>query len=556
MREPRKRARAATRESGLGAAAWVALALAAAALLVAPPESNWVWAVNGFRSVSAAARLGLLAAAGLAALLVILKPRGPRAWAAVALGLALLLSFPLRERIHVLGDTQIRLRSIAVFSARLFDVTLREWSKELHANPLDIAVNVLGPIGLHRLGVPFAAAVSVVTLLLGLAFFGGAWRLTGRLGGPPALRVPLTAALVIAGSLEVFAGYSESTGLLLACGVWWWAEMLGPLDRRGAALRVAAAWFVLFLGHRMGLLLLLPMLLRALGPAREGDAPGPRRLLAGLTIAGAAAAAAVLLVSTGGPQLAMDFKDLLGPAGRGALPRLLAPSDALNELALVAPLALLVPWLASGAARAALRDRAALPLGITALLLIPLGLMLPVGESGLGAQRDFDLNVLLGLTLTVAAVRALATLPEARLRRALALALPFLTLAAGGFIAVNADEGAAVRRALAMASRPPRMADPHLGALHVYLGQRAMDMSHPELAGPYYERAYQLGGNPRRELLASEAYAVAGDTADARRTLATARAHGPLSASLTRSAEAIDHMLAAPDSARRGGRAP
>jgi hypothetical protein len=553
MPAPRQRARVAARASGLPVAASIALALAAVALLVAPPESNWVWALNGLRSVSAVARLLLVATAAGAALLAVLRPRGARVWGGFSVAVALLLSFPLRERIHALGDTQIRLRSIAVFSARLFDVTMREWSKELHANPLDVVVNVMGPVGLHRLGVPFPAAVSTITLLLALVFLAGAWRLAGRLGGPTALRVPLAAALVIAGSLEVFAGYSESTGLLLATAVWWWAEMLAPLDRRAAAVRVALAWFVVFLGHRMGLLLLLPMLVRALGPGREGDEAGARRLLAGLTVAGAIAAAGVLLVSTGGPQLVMDLKDLLGRTGRGALPRLLGPSDVVNELILVAPLALLGPWFAGGGAGRSLREPAALPLVVAALLLIPLGLLLPVGESGLGAQRDFDLNVLLGLTLTVLAARVLVTLPEPGLRRALALVLPVLTLAAGGFVAVNADEGAAVRRVLAMASRPPRMADPHLGALHVYLGQRAMDMSHPELAGPYYERAYQLGGNPRRELLASEAYAVAGDTAAARRTLASARAHGPLSPSLTRSAEAIDRMLAPPDTTRRAG---
>src|SRR5438093_3763253 len=46
-----------------GTAVGMALALFAALLLLAPPASNWVWAVDGFRSVPLATRVGLLAAA-------------------------------------------------------------------------------------------------------------------------------------------------------------------------------------------------------------------------------------------------------------------------------------------------------------------------------------------------------------------------------------------------------------------------------------------------------------------------------------------------------------
>src|SRR5262249_112513 len=117
-----------------------------------------------------------------------------------------------------------------------------------------------------------------------------------------------------------------------------------------------------------------------------------------------------------------------------------APTDLLNALLVVAPLAALAPWLAgAGAAREAVR-RPDLRLGLlTALpLLAALIWLFPVGDSGLGAHRDWDANLLLGTALTVCGGILLARLPARRLRGALMGVLPALALAAGGWVAVNA----------------------------------------------------------------------------------------------------------------------
>jgi hypothetical protein len=529
-------------------AAWVGL------LVLAPPENNYVWAVNGFRSIALEARVLLVMAAALVAFLPSL--RGRNAFLAIAIALAVVVAFPLRERIHLLGDTQVRIRSIVAFSEQIVGENLREWSRRLHANPLDIVVDFLVPIGLGRLGLSITRGVSAVSSLLALLYLIGLWRLAGRLGVAPAQRLALTIALGLAGTIQVFAGYSESTGLLLATVTWWWAEMLAPLDTRRQAWRLAAAWLVLLLAHRLTLVLALPQAVRLLGPPLQGDRPEPRRFALGLCAGALGLAVGVMVLGAGGAQLASDWRDLFG-AGGGHLPRLLSAVDVLNTAALVAPLLVPAVLLAGGdAERSFVRRPEAWILGAAVLPLIPIGLMLPVADSGLGAQRDFDLNSLLGLSLTIVAGALIARLPAARLAQGLRLLLPALLLASLGFVLVNADEPAAMRRALAMASKPPPLAPAHSGTLHVFLGQRAMDTGHTDLAGAYYDKAFEVGGNPRRALLAAEAWTFSGDTLAARRSLAEARSRGALSPSLAQAAAAIESTLAQRAAEARDSTAP
>jgi hypothetical protein len=85
---------------------WWALALVAAwgALVVlAPPNSTWVWGVNGFRSVPWATRAVLLLAAAGAAALAALPRRSRAFWWALALVVAVAIAFPLHERAHALS---------------------------------------------------------------------------------------------------------------------------------------------------------------------------------------------------------------------------------------------------------------------------------------------------------------------------------------------------------------------------------------------------------------------------------------------------------------------
>jgi hypothetical protein len=523
-----------------GAGLW-ALAAWAALLALAPPEHNGFWGVNGCRSLPAEARFGLLLAAAAAPLLLRVRSRG--AAAALAVAVALALAFPLRERIHLLGDTQVRLRAMAIFDARMISVTLSEWATRLHANPLDIAVDFLVPIGLRRAGLSIFESVSVVSAALATLFLAGVWRATGRLGLPEDARVAACGAIALAGTLQAFAGYAESAGLLLAGAAWWWAEMLAPLDRPRQALRVAGAWLVVVLSHRIGLVMLLPLAWRALGPPLDGDRPGARRRL--LLAGGAAllAAAAGTAAGGGGRQLGMDARDMM--AALADMVRAVPPSDLANALALVAPLAFLSPWLAGGATVAAFaRAPLAGPLLAGSLALLPLVWLVPANANGLGAHRDWDLASLAGLTLSLAAVALLARLPVARLRGALLCALPLLALQTGGWLLVNAGERTALARARALAERPPGLADPHRSHLHVYLGQRAMDLGAPAVAAPEFDRAFELNRNPRRAFLAAEAWALAGDLTRARSALARGRAAGPLSPTLAESARRLDALVA------------
>ena len=214
---------------------------------------------------------------------------------------------------------------------------------------------------------------------------------------------------------------------------------------------------------------------------------------------------------------------------------------------MLAPLALLAPVLAGGAAlRAWGRRPQSWFLIAAALPLLLIGPLLPVGASSIGAQRDWDLNLPLGFTLTLAAGSLLATLTATRLRAALALTLPVLALAAGSWVAVNADERAGMRRIMALAADSTALAESQRGALHEFLGQRAMNQGQAQAAGAYYERAFEIGGNRRRLLFAAEAWAAAGDTAAARRSLARARAGGLLGPALEHAAAEIERMIVAP----------
>jgi hypothetical protein len=198
------------------------------------------------------------------------------------------------------------------------------------------------------------------------------------------------------------------------------------------------------------------------------------------------------------------------------------------------------------------RSPSAGPLIAGSLVLLPLMWMVPANAHGLGAHRDWDLAALGGLTLTLAAAVLLAQLPAARLRGALLCVLPLLALQAGGWLLVNASEGATLRRARALVERPPGLAESHLSSLHGYLGQRAMDLGAPHVGAPELERSFALNRNPRRALLAAEAWALAGDLPRARSALARGRAAGSLSPTLAESARRLERLFAqmAVDSAR------
>jgi hypothetical protein len=110
-------------------------------------------------------------------------------------------------------------------------------------------------------------------------------------------------------------------------------------------------------------------------------------------------------------------------------------------------------------------------------------------------------------------------------------------------VVVNADPGLATRRAIALATSPQALTGPQRAHLHVYFGQRAMDERHPEVAAPHYEQAFRDGGNPRRALLAAEAWMLAGREDAARAAIAEARARGPLSPEFEAGARQLEAQM-------------
>jgi len=515
--------------------ATLAVALFGALLLLAPAASNFFWAVNGLRSLPAQTITAIALLAALASLAALVPLRGRALWWALALVLALAVAFPLRERIHLLGDTQYRLRALRAVSLGLTDAI------RLLANPLDLALDVWGALAVHALRIPLGVSVSLLGLGLGLAYLAGAWRVTGRLHPPPELRVALALAVALTGTLEGFAGYAEVAGLVAAAAIWWWAELLAPLCDRRQVWRTTIAFLVLLLGHRIAVVAILPQLWRSLGPPAEGDRAEARRLLTWLTLGAIALAAGAALWAGLLVQITRDAADLLG----SLFGRPLRPTDSANGLILVAPLALLAPFLAG---RRALGEWIRSPIfgWIAAAglpLLIALAWVFPIGETGLGAHRDWDANILLGVTLSVAAASLLVRLPAAKLRLSLAVALPLLVVHAFGWLAVNADVTAATRRAVALGRDAPLLPPAQLAHVHDYFGQRAMDEREPALAARHYDQAYEIGGNPRRLLLEGEAWLVSGNPKAAAAAVVRARRRGPLNTELETSARELERMI-------------
>lgn len=540
----------AARPPGSPLAAWALALLAgwALLLLLAPPLSTHAWAVNGFRSVGPAAKVGLLLAAAAAGLLV-WRGRGAFAWAAVAVAAALVLALPLREGAHVLGDTDMRLHAIAEIAAPGREAALGEWARRVHANPLDFAVDVAAPAALVRAGLSGTDAVAAVGALLALLFFAALWRATGAFASGER-RFALTAVLALTGALQAFAGYAESAALLLVVTAWWWSELARPLDRVPRALVAALAWFALALVHRSALVLLLPQLGRALLPWPD-DRVRPRAVLAGATLAALAAVLWLPGLDLGARQVGADLAPL-----RKALAELpaLPPLDVANGLLLVAPLVLAAVLLLAGArddAGAAATAPGAGLAGPVPLALaggVPLALLAIVGWSapnGLGAMRDWDLPAAAGLLLSFAAAAALGRSPRVG-RAALAWVAPVLALQAFAWVAVNADAQAGLARASRLIEKPGRVTDGQRGTLFMLFATRALERGDLPLAARLQRRAFDVAPDPATGTLAAELLIGVGDRAGARAVLARVHTLEAPDAETARVIAGLDSLLAAP----------
>lgn len=529
--------------SGTGTRALPLAAIAAwgAVLVLAPPESNHAWAVNGLRSAPLAA---IAAAAFLAAVaaLAALRPR-LEPWAVGALALA--LAFPLRERAHLLGDTALRHRLLEVLADPSATIlSTGALARTLHSQPLDAFGSVTIPVALSRLGVPAGLAVAILGALLFLFLHAGVRRALAD--APPALATALAVAVWLSGLLQLYAGYADGWPLTLAVAAWWWWSLDRPHPSPAHAALPAALWLALVLGHRIGWVMLAPMAWRALAPARAGDGTRARAGLAGATLA-AAALAVALAGASGGSKLPQDFADLAATIAGRSGPRLVPAWDLINLVLLVAPLALLAPALAGAGARAAFaRSPGALLFAAALLPMLPMLVLFPVAPHGLGAHRDWDLAALPALLASLAAARLLALAGEARARRALWLAIPLLALQAGGWLAVNADAAAGERRAVALVDGPAALRGEQASHAHVLLAYRAAGLRRFGESARRFERSAQVLPNPRHELLASQAWLAAEDLGRARAAYERALAHAPLPPDVQRTAEIVRDLLAQP----------
>lgn len=512
-------------------------------LVLAPPESNFAWAVNGFRSafpLAAFASLALLAA-GIA-----LVVRGPRFEPWVIGGVALALAFPLRERVHLLGDTALRHRILDVLAdpaARL--LSTGDLARTIHSQPLDTLVTVGIPVWLSRLGVPPALAVAIVGAMCFLCLHEGVRR---AIGGDGVSLAPALAAVVwLSGLLLLFAGYADGWPLTLAIAAWWWWSLDRPHPTPGHAALPAALWLALVLGHRLGWVMLAPMAWRALRPARTGDGARARAGLAVATIVAAAAAAAFGSAS-GGSRVPQDVAELIATVAGPGGPRLVPAWDLANLLVLVMPLAFLAPGLADSGSRAAFARSESAPLFAVALVpLLPMLLLFAVAPHGLGAHRDWDLAALPALLAGLASARLLARTGDARLRRGLLLLLPVLALQAGGWLAVNADTEAGARRARALVDGPGALRGEQASHAHVFLGYHAAALLDFAGSARHFERSAREMPNPRHELFAAQAWLAADEPRRARAAFERAMTFEPLPPEVRATAESVRAMLARHD---------
>ena len=272
----------------------------------------------------------------------------------------------------------------------------------------------MAPIAAFRAGWALRDGVSAVSVALALIYFAALWRVAARLGAPAESRFPLALALGLTGVLEVFAGYAEVAGLLATTTIWWWAEVLKPLSGPRQAFRLLAVSAAVVLSHPMGVVLVLPLTWRALGPAWQGDRPAGRRTLA-ITVA------VILALTPSGQRGGMAARILFSRLCTLGV-RDLAPLDWLNTLVLLAPFGFLAPLVAGRTALAGWSRHPVFALAMTVAvpLLFAMISLFPLNDRGLGAQRDWDLNVMLGVTMTVAAGALVARLPPADLRARLA----------------------------------------------------------------------------------------------------------------------------------------
>lgn len=375
------------------------------------------------------------------------------------------LAWLARERIHFLGDTQIRLAEIEGVT---HGASLGAVLSHSRAGPLDETLQLYGAGVLARvLGWSPVAAGQIVSCLIGLVYALASVRISRLLFASTRSRLLATALFLTAGYVQLFAGYIENYGLEVTLLALWCAAVLAERDSAKTPLWSHVLLALGILVHR-GVLLVVPAHVWVWWRWKSAAASNPSRSqqgtssFAGRTLTGAATIAVALaaLSMVWVPQLREDIGFLLssGPPDPRNIPLLSLRhlANVSNEFFLLGPAALIgLPLLP----RVWSKEWIPRPLLLAALPFWLLALVVRSNFHGLGAVRDWDSLAPAGFFTCLVAVAVLGRWVEERRRLA---PLAWACVLAGAlnttaWIAVNASPTRALARAERVAYSLPHM---------------------------------------------------------------------------------------------------
>ncbi len=480
------------------------LALARAAFAFVP--NMWGWSLDAQRFLPPLAgwTLWLLAALALApALARPLVPALARAGDAIAdspLASALaygaagaLLTWALPDRLHFVGDFQLRLSALETEV-----VPIAKWSHV--ALPLEVLLHDHLVRGFHAaLGLGWVDATRLLGAieagLLGALATGFARVL--RLRGAGAFAA--CAIVLCGGYLTLFTGYNkafmETSLLTIAVAI---AAIALARDGRGAfALGLAAA--AAFASHRSGLALLAPLVAAWALAARTAEGRAALRRPIGVVAMVLPLAALAAMARDMISAMRQYDQPHFAPGGvaSGIIAAALAPlhlSDLLNLVVALSPLAIVTPALF--VAVRAWRHREA---QVLLALVVPYAGMMLFVHTHQGLFRDLDCFAAAGVALSLLAAWLVARAIEAAPRRAwIAVAVTLGVLApALQWLLLPTDLERGLARARAFVTESPARGAGERAETWDFIGLRYFKLQRWAEGAVAFEKAAETAPSPR-----------------------------------------------------------
>jgi len=512
----------------------VAIALMRAALAFVP--GMWWWGANTLRFITPAWGWGLW---GLGAAMLIpplarlATPASNRAgdalvahpaWMALAGAAVALLVWSLPDHLYFVGDFMMRLGSALgrVPPEKVFP----------QAMPLDLTLHYRLPVWLRS---EFGVQPLITERVLGaikaalLAVLAFAYARVLRLGGGAALAA--AAIVIFGGYLGLLTGFGKALGEMVVitacvgvCAMWMVLEGRGLLQM-GATL---ALGIVL---HRSGALLLAPAAVAWLAWIRRFGGGGRwKRWDVPVALALPAAALAFALPHIRAAFTAVDREHLaLGGAGAGPLAALLSRvhlADALDQVALLSPLAVALPLVALPMFRHARRRPDA---AVVATFALVAALTILLVHPRQGELRDWDVFAPSAIALSLALAWMVGETLRAAPRHAwLAPALVVAALAPSvGWLVHGADVMRGIARVRAYLIEAPVRPDSERAELWAWLGVRHLADQRREEAAEAFRQAAVIAPSPRFLVEWAIAEADLGHSRDAQAILLRAAKRSP-----------------------------